>query len=227
MNPREERAAARLRDLIDEGESVAALERPSSVGPFIQDQAPLNAWLVKVDNIVESVFGSQSAHYRHLAKALDRTPSHAYEVQTIVGVLTGALDDLEGGYLAGQEDLIAAELLDTVLEQGRLLVSAGYKDPAVVLARVALEDALRRVARQEGVDDSGKASAVNDALRDSGRNAKPQWRLIQAWLDMGNSAAHGDFDAYSAAEAARLIDDVERFVAQELHAATRRDTAHG
>jgi hypothetical protein len=176
---------------------------------------------------VESVFGSQSAHYRQLAKALDSTPSRTYKVQTIVGVLTGALDDLEGGYLAGQEDLIAAELLDSVLEQGRLLVNAGHKDPAVVLARVALEDALRRVARQGGLDDSGKASTINDALRDSGRYSKPQWRLVQAWLDMGNSAAHGEFGAYSAADAARLIDDVERFVAQDLHTATRRDTAHG
>ena len=218
MNPREERAAARLRELIDEGYRVAALERPSSVGPFIQDHAPLNAWLVKVDNIVESVFGRDSAHYRQLAKALKETPSRAYQVETIVGVLTGGLDDLEGGYLTGQVNLIAAELLDNVLEQGRLLVKGGYKDPAVVLARVALEDALRRVARREGLDDSGKASAINDGLRDAGHYAKPQWRLVQAWLDMGNSAAHGEFDAYTSADAARLIDDVERFLAQELQA---------
>ena len=59
--------------------------------------------------IVESVFGSQSAHYRHLAKALDRTPSHAYEVQTIVGVLT-ALPSLMFALAAVPGSVLVARL---------------------------------------------------------------------------------------------------------------------
>jgi len=216
MNPKYQRAADRLRDLIAEGEAVASLERDSSVGRYIQDRAPLSAWLVKVENHIEAVFGRESAHYRHADRALDRYPEHSYQVHTIVGILKGALSDLEGGYLIGQERLIAGVVFDSVLEEARHLVDAGFKDPAAVLVRVVVEDSLRRLSRDEQLDDSGKAAALNIALREKGRYSKPQWRLVEVWLDIGNSAAHGRFDDYSKEEVRRAVDDVGRFLAEHL-----------
>ena len=99
MNPKYERSAERIRALIEEGESVARLERDSSVGPFIQDKVPLRAWLVKVENIIVTTFGRDSAHGRHFETLTHRQPEHSYEVRSLVGLLTGALDDLEAGFL--------------------------------------------------------------------------------------------------------------------------------
>jgi hypothetical protein len=208
--------AKRLEELIQEGKQVAALERDSSVGPYIQDQVPLNAWLVKVENIIEAVFGRESPHQRALAKSMEGHPEHAYEVLRIVGVLTGALDDLKGGFLDRQEQLVAAEVFDSVIDQAKHLAVKGFKDPAAVLARVVIEDALRRLCRAEGLDSNGKAASLNEALRNSGRFLKPQWRAIQAWLDIGNSAAHGSFDDYTEADVKNMIDDIERFLAREV-----------
>jgi hypothetical protein len=84
------------------------------------------------------------------------------------------------------------------------------------LVRVVVEDALRRIARAEGINDSGTAARLNDALRDIGRSGKPMWRQIQTWLDVGNAAAHGHFDQYSEATVVQAIDDVGRFWAQEV-----------
>jgi hypothetical protein len=147
---------------------------------------------------------------------MERRPSRAYEVDRIIGILGGALSDLEGGYLLHQEQLVAAIVFDSVLEQGRHLNINGFKDPAAVLCRVVVEESLCRLCRQVGIQDSGKAAALNDGLRDAGRYNKPQWRLIQTWLDIGNAAAHGKFSDYDATAVARMIDDVGRFVAQEL-----------
>jgi hypothetical protein len=217
MNPREEKAANRIRELISEGEAVAQLERPSQhVGPYIQDKVPLHAWLVKVENIVKTTFGTDSAHYAQLAPVLKGHASHAYEVRQIVGILTGALDDLEGGYLRGQEHLIAGEILDSVLGDARQLSKAGFKDPAAVLVRVVVEDALRRMCREAGLPDNAKAAILNDSLRDAGQYAKSQWRIIQSWLDVGNAAAHGDFEDYTSDDVDRMITDVERFLAERL-----------
>ena len=44
---------------------------------------------------------------------------------------------------------------------------------------------------------SAKAATLNDGLQDRGRYGKPQWRLVQAWLDIGNSVAHGKFSDYN------------------------------
>jgi hypothetical protein len=169
-----------------------------------------------VENIVSSVFGKESPHYQQLKNALNGHVSHAYEVDAIIGILAGALDDLEGGFLVGQEHLIVGEIFDSVLEQARHLVGAGFKDPAAVLARVVVEDTLRRLAREQSLPDSGKPSALNDALRDAGRYPKPQWRLVQVWLDIGNSAAHGQFGDYTEQNVVQMLGDVERFLAQEL-----------
>lgn len=216
LNPRQQRAAERIKALIAEGESVAALERDSAVGKYIQEYKPLNAWLVKVENIVSTVFGTGSPQFRLLSKATEHNVSRSYQVERLVGVLTGALDDLEGGFLIDQEHLIAGEIFDSVLEQARYLAKSGFKDPAAVLARVVVEDTLRRLAREVGLPDAGKAAALNDALKDKERYAKPQWRLVQAWLDVGNSAAHGKFDDYTDQIVLQMIDDIERFLAQEI-----------
>jgi len=217
MNARQGKAAARLRELITEGEAVALLERPSSVGPYIQDKVRLHAWLVKVDNITKTTFGADSPHYSQLTPILARDdPSRADVVRAIIGILTGALDDLEGGFLQGQEHLIAGEILDSVLEEARQLSKSGYKDAAAFLARVVVEDALRRLCRSIDLPDVGKAADLNNALRDAGQYSKPQWRIVQSWLDVGNAAAHGKFDDYTADDVMRMIDGVGRFVAENL-----------
>src|SRR5680860_1504805 len=160
--------------------------------------------------------GTGGAHYGHLAPLLKSNPEHAYQVLSIVGILTGALDDLEGGFLRGQEHLIAGEILDSVLEEARLLNGAGFKDPAAILARVVVEDELRRLSREADLPDKTKATALNDALREKGQYPKPRWRMIQTWLDIGNAAAHGQFDEYKGEDVDRMISDVERFLAEGL-----------
>lgn len=217
MNPKYQRIADRIKDLIAEGYSVAALETPSEhVGPYIKEKVPLHTWLVKVENILSTVFGSKSAHYRQAKNVLDKGPEHSYEVNTIVGVLSGALSDLEDGFLVGQEHLIAGVILDSVLEQAQYLLKTGFKDPAAILCRVVVEDALQRLCIEEGLSSSGKAASLNDALKTQERYTKPQWRLIQSWLDIGNSAAHGSFSDFTDDNVKQMISDVERFIAQEL-----------
>jgi len=213
LNPKYQRYADRINNLISEGQSVALLEQPSEIGPYIQDRVQLEAWLTKVHNIIESTFGVGRPQHQKLVELTQREISHSYQVNSIVGLLIGALDDLENGFLIGQEFIIAAEVFDAVLEQAKHLNQAGYKDPAAVLARVVLEDSLKRLAREESLDDSLNAARINDELRKTGKYAQPQWRLVQSWLDIGNAAAHGRFDEYSREDVERLINDVERFIA--------------
>ena len=218
LNPKHQRYADRIRELIEEGKKVARLERPSSVGAYIQDEDKIraHAWLANAENILVTVFGKESSHLTHFREAMPRGGirhvDHSYDIHPLNGVLSGALDDLEKGFLIGQEFIIAGEVLDSVLEQAKYLNKSGYKDPAAVLARVVLEDALKRIARNEGIDDNRKASIINDDLKRHNIYSQPQWRFIQAWLDIGNSAAHGNFDAYSVEDVIKMIEGIEQFL---------------
>jgi hypothetical protein len=222
LNPKQKRYADRLRQLIVEGNGVALLERPSSVGPYIKDRdiITLQAWLTKVVNILETVFGPESPQYRQFENVLPgggvRLVQESSNINPIIGVLSGALDDLENGYLLGQEFIIAGELFDTILEQSKQLLQIGYKDCAAMLVRVVLEDALKRLARSVGIANNQKASKINDELKRMGIYPQAQWRFIQAWLDIGNAAAHGKFNEYSDEDVKKFIEGVEEFLTQEF-----------
>jgi hypothetical protein len=149
------------------------LAKDVGTGVQIEDYVALHGWLVRVDNIVRTVFGPASAHFIQLAAMLAGKPSCASEVKGILGILNGALSDLEGGFLANQELLIAGAAFYSVLEQARHLVDSGFKDPAGVLCRVVIEDCLRRLSRES-------------------------------------------FPITTVASVVRMIEDVERFMAQEF-----------
>jgi hypothetical protein len=204
---------------------VAKLERPSSGGPpYIQDEGMIQviSWLTKARNILEVAFGSQSPHLRHFDNIVPQggitNATRAYRIYPFIGVLEAALNDLENGFLTGQEFFIAGEVFDSILEQAKYLVQNSYKDPAAVLARVVLEDVLKRIARSEGVDDTQKASVINDEFKKKGRFSQPQWRFVQGWLDIGNAAAHGKFNQYTQDDVLKMIEDVERFLVNEFRA---------
>ncbi len=81
---------------------------------------------------------------------------------------------------------------------------------------MAIEDTLKRLARSEGINYNQKASQKNEELKKIGRYPQPQWRLIQAWLDIGNAAAHGKFSEYDTTAVDKLLEDIKRFLANEL-----------
>lgn len=224
LNPKYAKYVDRLRELIDEGQKIAKLEKPlhgSSMLRFQgEDKSLVFGWLTKSRNILEIALGAQSPHIRHFDAVIPQNGltyvNSSHEIHPFVGVLSSALSDLEDGFLIGQEFIIAGEVFDSILEQAKHFVQNNYKDPAAVLARVVLEDALKRIARIEGVDENQKASVINDELKKKGRFSQPQWRFIQGWLDIGNSATHGKFDQYTQDDVVKMIDDIELFLVNEF-----------
>ena len=224
LNPKYTKYADRLRELLEEGQKVAKLERPSPSGgdKYFRGEvvSQVISWVTKAKNILEVAFGSQSPHLLLFENAMPKAGIkeivYARDIYPFIGILSAALNDLENGYLLGQEFLIAGEVFDSILEQAKYLVRNGYKDPAAVLARVVLEDSLKRIARSESIDENRKASIINDELKKKTRFSQPQWRFVQGWLDIGNSAAHGKFDQYTQDDVMKMIDDIERFLVNEF-----------
>lgn len=226
LNPKYQRIAERIDKLIEEGKHIAELVRPSDSLVidilYDTDLVDLHSWLTKTNNILVTVFGPESPHYNQLNSVLPTTLSDQHwdttRIYAIIGVLHGALDDLKNGYLLGREFFVASEVFNSILEQSRHFLETGNKDVAAILARIVLEDALRRLARSEGIDDSLKASRINDELKSQERYSPVRWRSIQTWLDIGNSAAHGKFNEYIIEDVASAVSGIEQFLALEFQA---------
>ena len=219
LEPRYKKYAQRIEELISEADKLLSKKVHSSygVGYKIPDEEQCFSWKVKVENIIKIVFKENSPQILNYNEVLKHQHiTSATPINRIKGILIGALDDLNNGFLKGQEFLIAAEVFENVLEQAKHLNKNNYKDPAAVLCRVVLEDSLRRIAKEEGLNDSQKASKLNDELKSKGRINQLQWRQNQVWLDIGNSAAHGKFEEYDKNKVESMIEGIMSFLANEF-----------
>ncbi len=222
LNPKFQRYADRIKELITEGNHLSTLETPSRYGgdPLFQGNNKIvsEAWRTKAFNIISLVFGEKSTHFQEFTKHRNHYFhfEHSYQALPLIGVLTAALDDLEHGFLDGQEFIVASEVFDSVLRQAKFLLEQGFKDVAAVLMRIVVEDALRRLSRQENLEDTGTMNTMNQGLWKANRYTQPQWNQVQAWITIGNKAAHGEFNQYDTEMVKRAIEDLERFLVNEF-----------
>jgi hypothetical protein len=227
MNSTQRHYANRMRGLIDEGKKIETLVRTpaqrSSPGvmalslPDVEDKARLNAWLINSKNIIEIVFSNTSIQFKRFEELTKSDICHSKsQISSIVGLLIGSLNDLENGFLIGQEFLIAGEVFDSLLDEAKYLLKYGHIQAAAVLGRVVLEDALKRLARAENIDDTQKADAINTSLRIKERYNLSQENLIKAYLATGNSAAHNKLQTYKKEEVTEQINGIERFIANHF-----------
>jgi hypothetical protein len=132
-----------------------------------------------------------STYARSAAVAIERhdgvIPGAA--VRELMGVLRALRIAYENGYLTSVEELVHASVFADFLEMADELVSKSYKDPAAVLAGSVLEEHLRRVAGQAGVDPAlpdgrfkkGAPVVCVEALDAQARSApRISWKLRAA-----------------------------------------------
>ncbi|MBF4696060.1 DUF4145 domain-containing protein [Fusibacter ferrireducens] len=215
MNPRLQRMINRLKEIIDQSIHVLSTSKTEDYHEWISDKELLNEWLIKSQNIIALIFGQQSIQYNRLISLLDTNIYNSEDVKIFSGFLKGCLSDLENGFIIGQEFIIASEIFDNVLEESKHLLETSHKDASAVLARVVIEDALKRIARNSNIATDQKASKLNEELKKLEIYSQPQWRLIQAWLDIGNSAAHGNFENYTKDDVNNMINGIEQFIASD------------
>jgi hypothetical protein len=203
-----------LVELIADGRKLASRELADNAYTHMPAQAALLAWSSKAQNIIQIVFGAKSNQYDQFLKLTDKHHGvTAFNVNRLVGLLEGSLDDLEHGFLIDQAFIVALEVFDAVIHQAKQLNNAGYKDPAAALGLVVLEDAIKRLAINTGhADPMAKTTILNDRMHAAGVYPQPQFRLIASRLAIGASAAKGEFDAYTSDDVKNMLEDIERFL---------------
>jgi hypothetical protein len=181
---------------------------------FLDDK--ISSWFMKCESIIGIVFGIESLQMKRFLKIKEDTkmPEISEKLSNIKGLLDADLDDLKNGFLLGQEFIIANEVFDSVLEEAKFFIfEQKNKDIGAILLRIVLEDAIKRIGKKEGVDtETKKVSVVNDELKTSNYFIQTVWRQNQAWLDIGNKAAHGNFSEYDLAQVENFYNGLVNFL---------------
>jgi len=204
----------RFDELMKKAQEVEATRRRGEVDDFVNSEK-FEEWAMSAMNLLQRVFGEESVHYTNFNHHLSKFDSYATEFEKCRGIFRAAKEDYEGGYLFNLKSLVSAEVLDDVLEQATYLLEADHKDPACVVARVALETTLKKLCDSQGISH-GKLDRMNaDLCKASLYNVGMQMQ-ITAWADRGNNAAHGKWDEYTADDVKDMIAGVNRFIAEYL-----------
>jgi hypothetical protein len=133
------------------------------------------------------------------------------KVTDVAGLIESARDLVANGFVGQMKFLLHAEVFATMIEQAKALLDAGHLIPSAVLGRIVMENWLKDQAERAGIEvpESAKASGINDSLKKAEVFSVPKWRQVQAYLDVGNAAAHGQAESFSREDVARLLDFAE------------------
>lgn len=126
----------------------------------------------------------------------------AYQTLRFGAIVQALRDDIEAGWLSTVEELVHADTFSNFLDMSQELLEKGYRDAAAVIAGAVLEAHLRSLCSKHSLptmrDDGSnlKAEALNSDLRKANVYASHQQKLVAAWQDLRNRAAHGEYGEY-------------------------------
>lgn len=183
--------------------------------------APMTGFRSAALSFIDRTYGSGHPHYEQLQKSCGRHFRNDAEVA--IAILEAIADEIEGGWLSSIKSLISAEVFADFLEMSEHLLESGYKDPAAVMSGSVLEEHLRQLCNKHSVpledEKDGKqiprkADRLNAELAKANAYSKLDQKLVTAWLDLRNNAAHGKYEAYTSEQVTQMLAGVTEFMAR-------------
>ncbi|HUU46607.1 MAG TPA: DUF4145 domain-containing protein [Acidobacteriota bacterium] len=201
----------RFSELAEAGKPAVRL-----IDEFFVDKAIFHRWATAVLSLLARACGEESVHFTNFSEKYRVFKGYGEEARSCLGIFEAAREDYEGGYLFTVRSLVKSEILTgDVLEQAVELLGAGYKDPACVLAGVALESSLKELCLRCGIPE-GKMDRMNVDLCKAGTYNMAKQKQITAWTDLRNKGAHGEFNEYDMNQVSSLVEGVQQFIADFL-----------
>lgn len=174
--------------------------------------APMAGFRAAVLSFLERCFGKDHSHYQEFKQQAAK--DYRSNAEDGLAILQAVRDEIAGGWLFTVKGLVAAELFADFITMAEHLLDTGYKDPAAVMAGSVLEEHLRQLSLKNSLpvedDRNGdlvprKADRLNAELAKADVYSKLDQKLVTAWLDLRNNAAHGKYETYTSEQVRQMI----------------------
>jgi hypothetical protein len=171
-------------------------------------------WTTSVMNLLERAFGPDSVHARNFRRAYEESTSGwSYNLPKAKGTFLAAKSDFEGGYIFDLDKALSGEILGDFVMLAKAALKDGNKDVAAVLASAALEDAMKRYGRNNGIDvDEKSMHEVVSALKAKGIVSGAQKSLLDTMPKLRNYAMHANWEKLTTEDVGSIIGFVEQFL---------------
>jgi hypothetical protein len=190
----------------------------SPSNPTFVDSDDWGSWSSSAMNLLQMVFGPDSAHLLQLKQIIEKEKRVYYEQSRVAkSVFLGAKADYEKGCYLSLERQVSGEVFGDFIAVAKKSLDEGSKDVAAVLACAALEDALKRFANANGLNVSGKdMSEVIGALKSKSLVGGSLKSILETMPKTRNAAMHADWAKITALEVGGVIGFTEQFLLQNF-----------
>ena len=230
MKKIEERIKKQFESLIKEGRKIISSAEISEKGFGGKQISVVTSWVARTGQLLENVCPKDSVYVERFRTILKDKGARFYVINSnynkhlgvILGCLDGAYKDFKAGLLRDVKNLLTAEVFGDFLEMAEYLLNEGYKDPAAMLVGSVLEDSLRKLAINHGIEirrENGNfknISGLNDDLYKKKVYDKLIMKQITSWGDLRNNADHGHFDKYDAKLVKMMLLFTQKFCSDYL-----------
>ena len=210
----------RFEELIARGKELHTdIPTPEEIKENPQTIYELNpksiAWKLSTKNLLKQAYGESSEYYELFMDMFGgdiylRTESKE-KISLVLGVLESAKEEFELGLTDSITHLLAIELFESILDQANQLLKKGFKDPAAILGRIIIESTLKDLCEKKSIEfkENEGVSNINEKLKNEGVFTLHQFKICRVNIELGNAAAHGQFEKYSQRDVQKMLDYIE------------------
>ncbi len=224
----EQRIKSEVDDILENGLKLNEMISTSSRGMTAGEIVTISAWITRLGQLIQKLYGENSQHFRSFSTAyktqffFNLHSNHYDHFSQLVGIANAISHDVSNNLLVDFRTLVQAEIFADFLEMADYLFNEGYRDAAAVIAGSVLEDGLRSLSLRNSLsttNDLGKPLSIeplNTQLAKANIYSKLVQKQITAFAHIRNSAAHGKYTEYTAADVSSLIAFARSFAIQYL-----------
>ena len=214
----------RVDELLEHGATVLATRRSSGGDRYRAehvDSAAMTGFRSATLSFIDRIYGSSSPYFQQITDKADS--NYAAACESAISVLKAIRSEIAGGWMFTLKGLVTAEVFADFLSMADHFLETGYKDPAAVMAGSVLEGHLRQLCSKssipldevkDGKTVPLKADRLNSELARKGIYSKLDQKMVTAWLDLRNCAAHGQYAVYSAKQVENMQLGITEFMAR-------------
>ena len=182
------------------------------------------AFVVKCCGLVSTVFGD-SWEGREERERIERLhPYASLSIREIRGIMQGLFDNFISGFCDHIEKQIRESVSADYMEQAEALLKEGFLVPAAVVCGAVLENRLRSYCDNldppiETLRPNGESKTLGALIGELDRVKafdKQTRKMLRAWADIRNAAAHGRFDDFTREQVELMLLGVNGFFANHL-----------
>ena len=184
-------------DYVKEG--IKKANNKPRLNPYSRNQEEIQMNIALILRLKQTLVELSPRHseYWSFANSIG-PPLHEGLIYQLKGALVSLREDYANDFLKSFNEMVDADLFADILEQAEYLRSQGYVRASAVVAGVALESHLRKLAEKNSIkitkDDGSymNADTLNGELRKKEVIDKTTNKSITGWLGLRNDAAHPD-----------------------------------